>query len=119
MPPPGVLPRLERPDLGKALLFILVVSVAMRALVSPHFTIQGGDCDGAAFLGFARNIAAGAGYVTNSLYLLWNTPRHFPWPESIWSPLYSYLVAAASFLTHHDYWQAGKLVSFLFGISVP
>lgn len=103
---------------GPALALVFLLGLALRVAAFPGASLDGSDCDGAAYLELARHLSAGAGYVTNAVYHLWNATPQFPRPESLWNPLYPCLVALASLATG-DHWLAGKLVSLVFGAALP
>ena len=109
---------LDRAPLLLWLAALTLLALAARLALWGHYTLQGSECDGAAYLEIGRQIRAGHGYVTNAWQHLWNHPAHFPMPESKWSPLFSYLAAGLMPLVG-DSWTTGKLVVLLFGVSVP
>jgi hypothetical protein len=114
----GLLPRLERITLWRAAVVVTLLGAVARALYFPVPTITGSDCDATAYLELARHLRAGHGFVTNTLYFLWERPAAFPRPESLWNPLQPYAIAALGRVVP-DLWTAAKLVALLFGLAVP
>src|SRR5262249_13872822 len=105
-------------SMSRAALVVTLLGAIARGLYFAVPSLEGSDCDAAAYLELARHIRAGHGFVTNSLYHLWVRPAAFPHPESLWNPLQPYATAAVNALVP-DLWTAAKLVTLGFGLSVP
>ena len=101
-----------------ALAILTLASLALRVLFFNAYTFEGTDCDGAAYMNLARNIASGAGWVTNSLRFLFLLPPSLPQPDAHWSPLYPFLTSV-SYAAFGDSFTSAKLVPLLFGSLVP
>ena len=97
---------------------LTLASLAVRMFFFRAYTLAGSDCDGAAYMDLARNIAGGSGWVTNSLRFLFLLPPSLPQPDAHWSPLYP-LLTSWSFAAFGPSFTAAKVVPLVFGALVP
>lgn len=96
-------PRIERGHDLIAILAIAILGLTVRAIAVVFFTGTI-DTEGAEYARIAQNLLAGVGYVGIAT----------PGTQLFFPPLFSYLIAAISLLTH-DVESAGRIVSLVMG----
>lgn len=97
---------------------LTLASLVTRIAFFGNYTLEGTDCDGAAYMNLAGNIASGAGWVTNSLRFLFLLPPVLPQPDAHWSPLYP-LLTSLSYTLFGSSFTSAKLVPLVLGALVP
>ncbi len=103
---------------GRLFLLVLLLSLAVRLAFFAQYTYEGTDCDGAGYMNLAENVSRGAGWVNNSVRVLFFLPDSLPQPDAHWSPLYP-LMTAVSFKLFGVSHTSAKLVPLLFGVLTP
>jgi 4-amino-4-deoxy-L-arabinose transferase-like glycosyltransferase len=97
---------------------LALLALAIRVLFFQEYRLEGTDCDGAGYMGLARHIRAGEGWLSDYYRILFLPLPPLPGPNACWSPLYP-LLTAISYLVAGSTFTAAKLVPLVFGVLIP